>query len=170
MGARKEVIGAKPSVWLKKFMNSGSELEHEACHAFWLSRYVFHDLDSSIQTRVFPIVIHLARGTRIGLAQPVLATIYNDMSLLRKVVVASNELKSGDGVLNHNLKSPVQLVQVWAWERFLELRPRPNWIRNAEPRMAGWNKVHGLKVVDLRKDGSKLSQRSFHVAPLCQGC
>ncbi|PRQ31740.1 putative protein-serine/threonine phosphatase [Rosa chinensis] len=147
---RKEVKRAKASKWLQKFVNSESELEHEAFLAFWLSRYVFFDGDSLIQKRVFPIAIHLARGTRIALAQPVLADIYNDLSLLNSTIVASIELKTGDCVLNVKLKSPFQLVQVWAWERFLELRPIFNVIKYGEPRLARWDKANGLSIENLR--------------------
>ncbi|XP_004295813.1 PREDICTED: uncharacterized protein LOC101295989 [Fragaria vesca subsp. vesca] len=148
--ARKEVKRARASQWLQKFVNSGSELEHEAFLAFWLSRYVFHDLDRSIQKRAFPIAIHLARGTRIALAQSVLADIYNDLSLLKKAIVASNKLKTSDCVLKVKLKSPFHLVQVWAWERFLKLTPIPNVIKYAELRLARWDKVHGLSIENLR--------------------
>lgn len=148
--ARKEVKRARAVQWLQKFVNSGSELEHEAFLAFWLSRYVFHDLDRSIQKRAFPIAIHLARGTRIALAQSVLADIYNDLSLLKKAIEASNKLKTSDCVLKVKLKSPFHLVQVWAWERFLKLTPIPNVIKYAEPRLARWDNVRGLSIENLR--------------------
>ncbi|KAL6129423.1 hypothetical protein ACLB2K_072773 [Fragaria x ananassa] len=94
----------------------------------------------------------LNRGTRIALAPAVLASIYRDLSLLKKAIVESNELNAttnDDHVLKLNLKSPFQLVQVWGWERFLDIRPKPNVIRYAEPRMAEWDKVKGPNVENL---------------------
>ncbi|KAH0986912.1 hypothetical protein GBA52_014089 [Prunus armeniaca] len=135
------------SLWLKKFMNSGNEFEHEAFLAFWLSRYVLVGSRNSIQNSVFSVAIHLARGTRIALAPAVLASIYKDLSLLKKAIVGSKEL---DFTLK--LKSPFHLVQVWAWERFSELRPEnPNPIKSSEPRMARWDKVNGVRVENLRR-------------------
>ncbi|CAL9017576.1 unnamed protein product [Prunus brigantina] len=135
------------SLWLKKFMNSGNEFEHEAFLAFWLSRYVLVGSRNSIQNSVFSVAIHLARGTRIALAPAVLASIYKDLSLLKKAIVGSKEL---DFTLK--LKSPFHLVQVWAWERFSELKPEnPNPIKSSEPRMARWDKVNGVRVENLRR-------------------
>ncbi|XP_062016603.1 uncharacterized protein LOC133733013 [Rosa rugosa] len=141
---------ATESLWLKKFRKSGSELEHQAFLAFWLSRYVFPEACNVIHKRVFPIAILLARGTRIALAPAVLACIYRDLSVLKRAIVSSNELKGRNGVSKLKLKSPFHLVQVWAWERFLEFRPVPNVISYAEPRLALWNRVDGLKVVNVR--------------------
>ncbi|XP_007214250.2 protein MAINTENANCE OF MERISTEMS [Prunus persica] len=138
------------NLWQKKFMNSGNEFEHEAFLVFWLSRYVFLGANYLIHTRVFSIAIHLAMGTRIALAPAVLASVYRDLGLLKGKIVASNQLKIDDAFIELVLKSPLQLVQVWAWERFLELRPKPNGINYAEPRMARWDKVNGPKVQNLR--------------------
>ncbi|KAM5585674.1 hypothetical protein ABKV19_004864 [Rosa sericea] len=134
---------AYTDLWMKEFMNSGSDLEHEAFLVFWLSRYVFHDARNSVNKAVFSIAIRLARGIPIALAPAVLANIYRDLGMLKRSIAASNELKV-------TIKSTFHLVQVWAWERFLELRPRPNGIRNAEPRLARWDKVLGLNVGNLR--------------------
>ncbi|CAB4308205.1 unnamed protein product [Prunus armeniaca] len=135
------------NLWLKKFMNSGNEFEHEAFLAFWLSRYVLVGSRNSIQNSVFSVAIHLARGTRIALGPAVLASIYKDLSLLKKAIVGSKEL---DFTLK--LKSPFHLVQVWAWERFSELKPEnPNPINSSEPRMARWDKVNGVRVENLRR-------------------
>ncbi|KAL6130076.1 hypothetical protein ACLB2K_068457 [Fragaria x ananassa] len=147
-GSRK----ATTSLWLNRFMGSGSEIEHQAFLAYWLCRYVFHGAFKSIQKHVFSIAVHLARGTGIALAPAVLASIYRDLSLLKNAIVESNELNAttnDDHVLKLNLKSPFQLVQVWGWERFLDIRPKPNVIRYAEPRMARWDKVKGLNVENL---------------------
>ncbi|KAL5737692.1 hypothetical protein ACOSP7_030453 [Xanthoceras sorbifolium] len=53
---------------MKKFMNRGSDIEHRAFLALWLSRFVFPITCSSIAQCVFPIAVHLARGNKIALA------------------------------------------------------------------------------------------------------
>ncbi|GAY59308.1 hypothetical protein CUMW_193550, partial [Citrus unshiu] len=62
---------ARHSIWLKRFMDRGSEIEHEAFLALWLSR--------TVSKSVFPIALHLARGTRIALAPAVVASIYREL-------------------------------------------------------------------------------------------
>lgn len=64
------------------FMESESELEHEAFLSIWLSRFVFPRICKGTITKlVFPIAIHLSRGTRLALAAVVLANIYRDLSV-----------------------------------------------------------------------------------------
>ena len=65
---------------MKKFMNTGSDIEHEAFLVLWLSRFVFPISYSLVTQRVFPIAVHLARGTKIALAPAILATIYRDLA------------------------------------------------------------------------------------------
>ncbi|KAK0601766.1 hypothetical protein LWI29_027250 [Acer saccharum] len=133
-------------------MDSGSEIEHEAFLAFWLTRFVF-PVSSVILRAVFPIAIHLARGTRIALAPAVLAGIYRDLSLLKEKIVALSQLdhfeNEQDSTLAITLHSSLQLVQIWAWERFLELRPKPNLIQLGEPRFAQWHNTI-LRVENVR--------------------
>lgn len=73
-------------------MDRGSEIEHEAFLALWLSRSVFPFSFKTVSKSVFPIALHLARGTRIALAPAVLASIYRDMSSLKEKIVALFEL------------------------------------------------------------------------------
>ncbi|KAM0997540.1 hypothetical protein ACFX2I_007397 [Malus domestica] len=138
------------SLWLKKFIKSGHKFEHEAFLVYWLSRYVFNHNDITHRP-VFSIAIHLARGIKIALAPAVLASIYKDLGLLKRKIVASNQLEIGGADLQVTLKSPFHLLQVWAWERFLELRPKPNVINFGETRLARWDKLNGMEVENLRK-------------------
>ncbi|XP_031260169.1 uncharacterized protein LOC116118319 [Pistacia vera] len=145
--------------WMRKFMDSGSEIEHEAFLALWLSRFVL-SLSNVIVKSVFPIAIRLARGTRIALAPAVLASIYKDLTSLKEKIVALTKFDNWgneDNKLAVTVRSPFQLVQIWAWERFLHLRPEPNLIKTGEPRLALWHEkltvVENVrKVIDSSKD------------------
>ncbi|XVF45400.1 hypothetical protein PTKIN_Ptkin02bG0202600 [Pterospermum kingtungense] len=151
--ARIEIVRSKakkacPRLWMLKFMDSGSEVEHEAFLAFWLSRYVFTNAHETIREHVFPIAVHLARGTRLALAPAVLASIYRDLCLLKDAITAATKLGKEE-VFTLTIWSPFQLVQVWAWERFLELRPKPNLISKGQPRMFQWHDVN-CKIENVR--------------------
>ncbi|QHO36201.1 uncharacterized protein DS421_9g281790 [Arachis hypogaea] len=124
--------------WMKFFMEEGQshDLEHVGFLSLWLSRFVFPSLPYEvIATRVFPIAIRLARGTKLALAPAVLAGIYESLRLLKQQVTSS----LGESVKALGL---FQLVQLWANERFsifgsncpIELKP-------GEPRAARWHGV-----------------------------
>ncbi|KAG5001957.1 hypothetical protein JHK87_023029 [Glycine soja] len=86
---------------MKHFMSNESLVEHEAILSLWLSRFVFHGRSyRTILISVSPIAIHLARGTKLGLAIAVLASIYRDLSLLNNKIriVATVELEKGDNL------------------------------------------------------------------------
>ncbi|OMO71810.1 hypothetical protein CCACVL1_18059 [Corchorus capsularis] len=172
--ARKEITKtsskkASLSQWMKKFMDSGSPVEHEAFLAFWLSRYVLPSSFDAVAENVLHIAIHLARGTRIALAPAILAKIYTDLTLLKKKIVATTRLESNgnDGNLLQpepiTLWSPLTLVQVWIWERFLELKPKPNLIKNGEPRFALWHDIK-CKEQDVRSV-LELAKEKFEWCP-----
>ncbi|GMJ12726.1 hypothetical protein HRI_004941800 [Hibiscus trionum] len=151
--ARIEIVRSKakkacPRLWMQRFMDNGGEFEHEAFLAFWLSRYVFTNAYETIREHVFGIAVHLARGTRLALAPAVLASIYRDLCLLKDAIIASTKLGKEE-VFKLTLWSPFQLVQVWAWERFAELRPQPNPIAKGEPRLVQWHDV-SCKVENVR--------------------
>ncbi|XP_021892952.1 uncharacterized protein LOC110810941 [Carica papaya] len=159
----------KPSKWIKKFMQSGSEIEHEAFLSLWLARFVFPESKQTVETSVFPISARLARGERMALAPAVLANIYRDLSLYTGTLVDSTSIESSrDGEEDHfqGLKpwSPLQLVQLWAWERFQELQPKPNEIRDGDPRAARWDKVRCLKRRKVQMD-LDFAGDSFHWRP-----
>lgn len=56
------------SVWLARFMGTGSQLEHEAFLSLWLSRFFLPTKpNSTIEKHVFSIAIRLARGIQLRL-------------------------------------------------------------------------------------------------------
>ncbi|KAJ7960737.1 Serine/threonine-protein phosphatase 7 long form like [Quillaja saponaria] len=136
--------------WMMHFMERESELEHEAFLSLWLSRFVFPGNGlATISKHVFPMAIHLARGTPIAIAPAVLASIYRDLSRLKEKINSLSKLKNGkndkDGI-EVTLWAPLQLIQIWALERFPTLQPKPNIIQYSEqePRLARWDKVKNL--------------------------
>lgn len=150
--AYKQLTVASHGAWMHYFMGNGHKLEHVAFLALWLSRYVFPaSLYSNIGRNVFPIAIHLARGTRIALAPAVLASIYWDLSLLKENIDSARCMRNEDkgDRLVLDLWAPFELVQVWIWERFPTLRPTPNLIKDGEPRAARWHKVKKLNIEKL---------------------
>ncbi|KAL8132916.1 hypothetical protein AgCh_008410 [Apium graveolens] len=134
--------------WMKYFMGSGKAIEHEAFLALWLSRFVLVRPPNYINKQAIRVAIHLARGHKIALAPVVLASIFRDMRLLQNSVVESVKLGSAVGlrlILGH-----YDIVHMWVWERFMDLRPVPNVVERAKPRSARWNGVKIFKVNDVR--------------------
>ncbi|XP_057432611.1 uncharacterized protein LOC130725390 [Lotus japonicus] len=150
---RRRKSKAYVSIWIDIFINSGSEIEHEAFLVAWLSLFVFPHQDYVNQS-VFPIAILLARGNPIALAPAVLASIYKDLGLLKetiagltKIPVAADKL---DKELEVTLESPFYLVQIWLWERFQNLQPETNVIKDGDPLLFRWHKVKGMKIDNAR--------------------
>lgn len=145
----KSISGGKVtgSMWMEYFMCSGKQLEHEAFLAMWLSRFVLVHSYGNIAIHDFHVAIHLSRGKRIALAPVILASIYRDMRLLHNSIVDSTKLKSG--VRLRFILCQTDLVHMWAWERFPNLRPTPCVIEREEPRSARWNGMKVLKVRDV---------------------
>ncbi|KAI8552791.1 hypothetical protein RHMOL_Rhmol06G0295500 [Rhododendron molle] len=151
MKGRSELLKSKANKadqtqWGKLFMGSGSEIEHEAFLVLWLSRHVFPCGHKVINRDVHSIAIHLARGTRIALAPAVLSWLYRDLRRLRlkKATLSKRKRKAG-----LSLWAPLQMVQIWAWERFPTLRPQPNPLKPGEPRMARWNKMKTKNIENV---------------------
>ena len=140
--------------WLNFFMESGKRHEHEAFLSLWLSRFVFHGNEvDQVGEHVSPIAIHLARGMRMALAPAVLAFVYRDLSLLKESMAVSCSLEdeSGEGsFLALGLWAPLQLVQLWAWERFLMFRPEPNFLSFGDPRAARWHDMKRSAIGNVR--------------------
>ncbi|XP_061337340.1 protein MAIN-LIKE 2-like [Gastrolobium bilobum] len=132
--------------WMMHFMKNESKVEHEAFLVLWLSRFVFPATRDAILKSVFPIAIHLARGSEIALAPAVLASIYRDLSLLKSNINSATRKCIG----SLSLWSPFQLVQIWALERFLALQPHPHAIEQGQPRMARWHLIKMLKNNNLK--------------------
>ncbi|XP_027340953.1 uncharacterized protein LOC113854249 [Abrus precatorius] len=142
---------ATTTAWMDIFFNSGSEIEHEAFLATWLSMFVFSH-NGLINKFVFPIAIHLARGNSIALAPAVLACIYKDLSLLKKTIVGLTKPHVVDDKLQLEvtLQSPFYLVQIWVWERFKNLQPQPKLINHEDPILFRWHEVKALKIHNVR--------------------
>ena len=123
----------------------------------WLSRFVFPTpAFDTISKLVFPIAIHLARGTGIALAPAVLASLYRDLSVIKNSIFCLDAKVCEDGDFSLADWSPFQFIQIWAWERFPTLRENPNLIENGGPRLARWHEVKRVKVGDV---GSALIRR-----------
>ncbi|WVY95319.1 hypothetical protein V8G54_034407 [Vigna mungo] len=142
---------ASISAWMDIFRNSGSEIEHEAFLATWLTMVGFSPNDC-VNRLVFPMAIHLARGNPIALGPTVLASIYQDLSLLKETVVGlTKKLILGDNLeLEVILRSPFYLVQIWAWERFKNFQPQPRVINPENPWLYRWHKVKALTIDNAR--------------------
>ncbi|XP_068497873.1 uncharacterized protein [Phaseolus vulgaris] len=138
---------ADHSPWMKYFMtNNESQVVHEAFLSLWLSRFVFPGRSNqSILKSVFPIAIHLARGTKLALAPAVLANIYRDLSLLNNKIRIVTVV-----MLEVILWAPFQLVQVWALERFPALQPCPHVVEQGQLLMAKWHTVNVVKHYNLK--------------------
>ncbi|KAJ0229617.1 Serine/threonine-protein phosphatase 7 long form-like protein [Hirschfeldia incana] len=134
-------FGKKCSVglWMKEMMmKSRDEIEHEGFLVTWLSRFVFPGSGDLVNDMLFPAAVQLARGVTLALAPAVLAGIFRDLGLLKEHLAGYGERET---VV---VKSPLQFVQVWAYERIMELQPpgQPGQLSLGEPRMARWHQ-HG---------------------------
>ncbi|XP_047338040.1 uncharacterized protein LOC124941732 [Impatiens glandulifera] len=167
---RREIVRSKAAracqkLWMDKFMDSGSDIEHEAFPvadpemfsrggqiysnvtffaflSFWLSRFVFTGpAIDTVRANVFPIAVHLSRATRIALAPAVLASLYRDLDLLKRREQRSTRKPSKSRSANKiTIWAPFQLVQVWIWERFESLRPQGiRTVGMTEPRICRWH-------------------------------
>ncbi|KAM7498860.1 hypothetical protein LguiA_023274 [Lonicera macranthoides] len=154
--------------WMVKFMGSGSEIEHEAFLVLWLSRFVFPSSSrDTIRKNVFPIAILLARGTKIALAPAVLSTIYRDLSLLKNAIVdcTTKYEDDSDEVLSVTVWGTLQLVQVWIWERFPTIGPKPNLVENGVPRLARWHNLKQVMSIENVRSGLDSSSDHFRWRP-----
>ncbi|KAF6162889.1 hypothetical protein GIB67_021038 [Kingdonia uniflora] len=131
--------------WINRFMGSNCELEHVAFLPLWMSRYVFPSHpEGNIGKHVFPVAIHLSRGTCVALAPAVLSSLYKQLRLMKEVLP--------DSTKSLKVWGPFQIVQLWDWEHFLLLRPDGlNPISPGAPRMAQWGDLKSkFKLSDVR--------------------
>ncbi|EOA19556.1 hypothetical protein CARUB_v10002577mg [Capsella rubella] len=135
--AKKAIKDKRVSIlsWISIFLGRGDQMEHEAFLVLWLSFFVFPARSRrSISKHVIPIAVRLARGERIALAPAVLAVLYKDLGQLCDFV-------RGKCAGKVQFKSLFKLVQVWAWERFRNIRPKAREIPKGEPRIAQWDSL-----------------------------
>uniref|UniRef100_A0A0A9EJM8 Aminotransferase-like plant mobile domain-containing protein n=1 Tax=Arundo donax TaxID=35708 RepID=A0A0A9EJM8_ARUDO len=104
----------------------------------WLSLFVFAAPPFNVVRReVFPIAVRLARGQSMAVAPAALASIYNDLSMLKWHFSASKKMEP------FGISAPMHILQLWVWERFPELRPEmastPD--HREVPRAARWHDV-----------------------------
>ncbi|PNY11398.1 serine/threonine-protein phosphatase [Trifolium pratense] len=142
------------SLWMDIFIGKGSEIEHEAFLATWLSVFVFPPKRMFVKSCLFPIAVHLARGNPIAFAPAVLASLYKDLSFFKKTIVDLSKYPVGADSfpLVISIQSPFYLVQVWVWERFKNLQPQPQTmlISQGVPFLFRWHKVKDLKMDNVR--------------------
>ncbi|KAK2387270.1 serine/threonine-protein phosphatase 7 long form protein [Trifolium repens] len=145
--AREHLTQPTTSPWMDMFIDKGSEIEHEAFLATWLSLFVFPHY-YLVKSCVFPIAVHLARGNPIALAPAVLASLYKDLSFFKKTIVDMSKYPvDGDSFpLEVTIHSPFYLVQIWVWERFKNLQPQPMLINHGDPILIRWHKVRSLHM------------------------
>ncbi|GJN36859.1 hypothetical protein PR202_gb25758 [Eleusine coracana subsp. coracana] len=128
--------------WVKYFLEKdASELvEHGAFLSMWLSLFVFAAPPFNVVRReVFPLAVRLARGQSVALAPAALASIYNDLSGLKRHFTSDKE----DELFG--VSAPMHILQLWIWEHFPELRPEmansPDPGNLGAPRAARWHDV-----------------------------
>ncbi|PNX59574.1 serine/threonine-protein phosphatase, partial [Trifolium pratense] len=90
----------------------------------------------------------------IALAPTVLASLYKDLSVLKKQIV-DLEKHPLEGIkfpleLEVNVESPFYLVQVWASERFKNLKLKAKLIENEDHMLFRWHRVKPLKVDNVK--------------------
>ncbi|KAK2387266.1 serine/threonine-protein phosphatase 7 long form protein [Trifolium repens] len=143
----------RTSLWMNNFIDcKGSEIEHEAFLATWLSIFVFPHKRMFVKKSLFPIAIHLARGNNIALAPAVLASIYRDLTLFKKTIVDLSKFPVGSDryPVEVTLPSPFYLVQIWVWERFKNLQPQPMLINRGDPLLFRWRHVKDFEIDNVR--------------------
>ncbi|KAI4374776.1 hypothetical protein MLD38_012728 [Melastoma candidum] len=143
---------ASSSRWMNTFKGRGSDIEHEAFLAFWLSRFVFPRSSHTIYEDLFLIAVQMARGNKVAIAPIVLASIYRELNLLKKYIcdLAAGKLEDKSRCSDVALWAPLGILQVWVWERFVHLQPRPRIIRPGEPRLSRWDNVRCSEFKDIR--------------------
>ncbi|XP_074310513.1 serine/threonine-protein phosphatase 7 long form homolog [Silene latifolia] len=123
--------------WQEHFIKGSSrcsnQIENAGFLVLWLTRHVYAGKSATVVTQaVFSMAARLSCGDKLAFGPVILASIYNDLTLLKRKIAGS----LSDRPLM--LTSPLHLVQVWAWERFPLLGPVPRIIYYGETRLARW--------------------------------
>ncbi|CAO2148981.1 unnamed protein product [Urochloa humidicola] len=132
------------SGWIKHFLDrmptdgTGERVEHAAFLAMWLSKFVLQEAPFDVlHPNVFDIAARMVRGEGIALAPAALASLYRDLSSLKRHISSRDEEKFVVG-------TPLNVLQLWIWERFPALRSEGA-VRIQEgsnlPRAARWKNV-----------------------------
>ncbi|RLN18846.1 hypothetical protein C2845_PM02G08830 [Panicum miliaceum] len=114
---------SRPShaAWAKHFSELPPEdgaHEHAGFLAMWLSLFVLPAPPfDAVRAEVLPVAARLARGGGVALAPAALASIYGDLSALRRYI------SSGKRSRPIVAWAPLHILQLWVWERFPELHP-----------------------------------------------
>ncbi|RLN17265.1 uncharacterized protein C2845_PM02G08860 [Panicum miliaceum] len=169
----------KPSYggWVKHFLERapgkeasaaggrGDVVEHGAFLSLWLSRFVLPSppLDV-VHPGTFPVAVRLARGQSVALAPAALASIYSDLSALKRRLGLRNRKEPPFGVF-----APMRILQLWVWERFPELRPEmaksPAPDINGVPRVARWHDARSVLDTRWYVYGVLMSPKEFEWRP-----
>ncbi|XP_034571401.1 uncharacterized protein [Setaria viridis] len=115
-------------------------VEHGAFLAMWLSFFVLPAPPFSVVRReVLPLATRLARGQSVALAPAALASIYRDLTALKRHISLGMEKEPFIS------SAPVHILQLWVWERFPQLRPElarsPAPGDHEMPRAARWRDI-----------------------------
>jgi len=94
-------------------IDKGSEIEHKAFLATWLSIFVFPH-KKMVKSCLFSIAVNLARRNSIALALAVLGSINKDLALFKKTTIDLSKYHVGDDRFpaEFTYLSPFYLVQV----------------------------------------------------------
>ena len=111
------------SGWAKHFLDrvpvdsTGERVEHAAFLAMWLSMFVLRTTPFDVvNVDVFKISAMMVHGQGVALAPAALASLYKGLSALKHHISSRSE----DTFV---VSTPLNVLQLWVWERFPQLRP-----------------------------------------------
>ncbi|KAF3642739.1 hypothetical protein FXO37_22356 [Capsicum annuum] len=141
--------------------NDSVEVEKNLCEAY----KVVKESDKNVSPH--PWMEHFAgRGDNLEHVAFLTLWLSRDLNLLKQLIVSSSknaEKSSYSRCVEDDsdliLRAPLHFVQLWAWERFTSLQPKPSTvIYTGEPRVARWHKVKKLNCVDPRSEIDSASE------------
>ncbi|XP_062197297.1 protein MAIN-LIKE 2-like [Phragmites australis] len=131
------------SGWVKHFLEcvpedgTGEQVEHAAFLAMWLSMFVLKAPPFDVvQADVFMIAARMVHGQSVALAPAAVASLYRDLSTLKCHLSSRKEE-------TYMMRAPLNVLQLWVWERFPALRPEivSSLDGHHFPRAARWDNV-----------------------------